>query len=72
MRKGSLSCPPDPADPASDPLTYHFRDLFNCPTAMNEYGYAQVGKSVSSITAITFPPDACCGPPERRGVPDTC
>src|SRR5690242_6296891 len=50
MRKVSLSCPPYLADLASDSLTYHFRDLFNCPAAMNEYGYAQVGKSVSAIT----------------------
>ena len=69
MRKGSLSCPPHLADLASDPLTYHFRDLFNCPTAMNEYGYAQVGKSVSAITAITFPPYACCGPPDTAWSP---
>ena len=67
--KGSLSCPPHLADLASDPLTYHFRDLFNCPTAMNEYGYAQVGKSVSAITAITFPPYACCGPPDTAWSP---
>jgi hypothetical protein len=36
---------------------------------MNEYGYAQVGKSVSSITAISFPPYACCGPPETEWSP---
>ena len=68
-RKGSLACPPQLADLASDPQTYHFRDLFNCPAAMNEYGYAQVSKSVSAITAITFPPYACCGPPETAWSP---
>ena len=56
-----LSSPPSLSDLASDRFTYRFRDLFNCPTAMNEYGYAQVTKSVSAITAITFPPYGCCG-----------
>ena len=37
---------------AADRLTYRLRDLFNCPVAMNEWGYAQVAKSVSAITAI--------------------
>ncbi len=64
MAKGTLLCPPRLNDLASDRLSYQFRDLFNSPAAMNEFGYAQVGKSVSSITAISFPPYACCGPPE--------
>jgi hypothetical protein len=65
----SLSCPPTLADIAGDRLTYRLRDLFNCPVAMNEYGYAQVAKSVSAITAISFPPYACCGVPETAWSP---
>jgi hypothetical protein len=68
-RPASLASPPQLKDLASDRLTYQFRDLFNCPAAMNEYGYAQVGKSVSSVTAISFPPYACCGPPETEWSP---
>jgi hypothetical protein len=37
---------------AADRPTYRLRDPFNCPVAMNEWGYAQVAKSVSAITAI--------------------
>lgn len=69
MASGILPCPPRLSDLASDRLSYQFRDLFNCPAAMNEFGYAQVGKSVSSITAITFPPYACCGPPDTAWSP---
>ncbi len=36
---------------------------------MNELGYAQVGKSVSAVTAISFPPYACCGMPETAWSP---
>ncbi len=36
---------------------------------MNEWGYAQVAKSVSAITAISFPPYACCGVPETAWSP---
>ncbi|HXX02496.1 MAG TPA: hypothetical protein VEJ00_14870 [Candidatus Acidoferrales bacterium] len=67
--KGALSSPPSLADLASDRLTYRLRDLFNCPVAMNELGYAQTGKSVSAITAISFPPYACCGVPETTWSP---
>lgn len=67
--KKSLVCPPRLADMASDPLLYEFRDLFNSPTAMNEFGYAQVGKSVSSITSVSFPPYACCAPPATEWSP---
>ena len=65
----SLECPPTLRDLAADRLTYHFRDLFNCPAAMNELGYAQVGKSVSSMTAIACPPYVCCGAPETAWSP---
>jgi hypothetical protein len=67
--KRRLECPPSLDALAADRLTYHFRDLFNCPAAMNEFGYAQVGKSVSSMTAISFPPYACCGMPETAWSP---
>ena len=55
---------PKPADLASDRLVHHFRDLFAPPPAQNEAGYLQATKSVSGITAITFPPLSCCGIPE--------
>ena len=55
---------PKPADLASDRLVHHFRDLFNPPAAQNEWGYLQATKSVSGITAISFPPLSCCGVPE--------
>ncbi|MGA7633689.1 MAG: hypothetical protein WCB11_23255, partial [Terriglobales bacterium] len=67
--KKMLACPPSLAEMASDRLTYRLRDLFNCPVAMNEFGYAQTGKSVSAITAISFPPYACCGVPETAWSP---
>jgi hypothetical protein len=50
--KRTLSSPPTLVDMAADRPTYRLRDLFNCPVAMNEWGYAQVAKSVSAITAI--------------------
>ncbi len=55
---------PEPADLASDRLVHHFRDLFNPPAAQNERGYLQATKSVSGITALSFPPLSCCGVPE--------
>jgi len=55
---------PKPADLASDRLVHHFRDLFSPPAAQNESGYLQATKSVSGITAISFPPFICCGAPE--------
>ncbi len=67
--KSRLECPPSLGALAGDRLTYQFRDLFNCPVAMNQAGYAQVGKSVSAITAISFPPYACCGIPETAWSP---
>jgi hypothetical protein len=52
----------------ADRLTYRLHDLFNCPVAMNEWGYAQVAKSVSAITAIVrLTPVAACL--RRPGVP---
>jgi hypothetical protein len=51
-------------DLASIPITHTYFDLFNLPVAMNDWGSAQVVKSVSGISAIAFPPYACCGVPE--------
>lgn len=69
LAKKNLACPPGLNDLAGDRLTYHFRDLFQCPAAMNEYGYSQVTKSVSAISAIAFPPFGCCGVPETAWSP---
>jgi hypothetical protein len=44
-------------------MTHNFMELFNLPIAMNDWGYAQTVKSVSAISAIAFPPYACCGVP---------
>ena len=54
---------PSLSDLASVRMTHGFMDLFNLPIAMNDWGYAQTVKSVSAITAIAFPPYACCGVP---------
>jgi len=55
---------PKPEDLASDRLVHSFRDYFNPPAAQNEWGYLQASKSVSGLTAISFPPFACCGVPQ--------
>lgn len=60
----ALSPNPGPNDLASTEMEYSFTDLFNMPVFQNEWGYGQVSKSVSGVTAITFPPYACCGVPE--------
>jgi hypothetical protein len=67
--KRRFECPPSLQAMAAHRLTYQFRDLFNCPATMNELGYVQVGKSVSSITAISCPPYVCCGMPETAWSP---
>lgn len=69
IAKRTLTSPAILADLSSDRLTYRLRDQFNCPVAMNELGYAQVAKSVSAITAISFPPYACCGVPDTAWSP---
>ncbi len=58
--------PPIPglSDLASDRLVHHYRDLFNPPEAMNEWGRLKVAKSVSGMIAVSFPPYACCGIPQ--------
>ncbi|MEW5977292.1 MAG: hypothetical protein AB1898_15995 [Acidobacteriota bacterium] len=51
-------------DLASDRMVHHHRDLFSPPAVHNEWGYLQSVRSVSGITAISFPPFSCCGIPE--------
>ena len=51
------------ADLSSVRMTHSFMELFNLPIAMNDWGYGQTVKSVSAISAIAFPPYACCGVP---------
>ena len=60
---------PTSADLASDRLVHHFHDYFNPPQGQNELGSFSVHKSVSGITAIAFPPFACCGVPEMAFSP---
>jgi len=66
---GPLPAVPTPADLASDKLVHHFRDYFNPPMALNEWGSLQAARSVSGITSIAFPPFACCGVPEMSFSP---
>jgi hypothetical protein len=54
---------------ASDPIRNRFRDLYNPPATQNEWGYVKAAKSVSGITALSFPPYACCGIPETAWSP---
>jgi len=63
---GHKALPPIPglSDLASDRLVHSYRDLFNPPEAMNEWGQLKVAKSVSGMIAISFPPFACCGIPK--------
>lgn len=62
---GAKSLPAIPTldDLASVAMAHPFRDLFNLPIAMNDWGYAQAAKSVSAVSAIAFPPYGCCGIP---------
>jgi hypothetical protein len=60
----SLPPMPDPLALASTQMEYSYTDLFNMPVFANEWGYGQVSKSVTGVTAITFPPYACCGVPD--------
>jgi hypothetical protein len=64
LAKSRLSAIPQLSDLASVPMTHGFLDLFNLPIVMNDLGYAQCVKSVTAITAIAFPPYACCGIPD--------
>lgn len=60
---GALPSLPSLADFASIPMTHGFMELFNLPIAMNDWGYVQTTKSVSAVSAMAFPPYACCGVP---------
>jgi hypothetical protein len=60
---------PVPADLKGDRIVHSMRDLFQQLTTQNEWGYAQAAKSVSGISAISFPPYACCGIPEMPWSP---
>lgn len=60
----SLPAIPSLADLASTRMTHGFMELFNLPIAMNDWGYAQTVKSVTGLSAIAFPPYACCGVPD--------
>lgn len=63
--------PPVPRlqDLASDRVCNHFRDLYSTPATQNEWGSAKADKSVTGITALCFPPYACCGIPETAWSP---
>ena len=67
--KSILPSPPTLSSLASDPITHLFRDLYNLPSINNEWGYLKATKSVSGITAMSFPPYACCGVPETTFSP---
>ncbi len=54
---------PESNDLASHRLVYEYSEIFNPPPAQNEWGYCKSTRSVSGITAILFPPYACCGAP---------
>jgi len=76
LPRGSLGAPmqilpsiPSLADLASTRMPHTFMELFNLPIVMNDWGYAQTVKSVSAITAIAFPPYACCGIPDTPWSP---
>jgi hypothetical protein len=62
--KAALPSPPTIASLAGDRLSHVFRDLYSTAAAQNEWGYLKATKSVSGITAISFPPYACCGLPD--------
>jgi hypothetical protein len=70
-----LPSPPSLGDLASTRMSHTFMELFNLPIAMNDWGYAQTVKSVAGLTAIAFPPYACCGIPDTPwspGLLSTC
>jgi hypothetical protein len=60
----SLPAIPSLARLASTRMSHGFMELFNLPLAMNDWGYAQTVKSVAGLSAIAFPPYACCGIPD--------
>jgi hypothetical protein len=67
--KTPLPSPPTLSSLASDRISHVFRDLYSTPAAQNEWGYLKATKSVSGLTAISFPPYACCGIPDTPWSP---
>ena len=65
---------PSLSDLASVPIEHSMFELFSLPIVLNDFGSAQVIKSVSAISYIAFPPYACCGIPEIAWSPglNTC
>ena len=59
-----LSNIPQLSELASVPMTHGFLEQFNLPIVMNDLGYAQCVKSATAVSAIAFPPYACCGIPD--------
>jgi len=64
LAKPRFSNVPALSELASVPMTHGFLDLFNLPIVMNDLGYAQCVKSATAVSAIAFPPYACCGIPD--------
>lgn len=62
-KQGLLPGIPESRDLASHRLVYEYSEIFNPPPAQNEWGFCQSTRSVAGITAILFPPFACCGAP---------
>lgn len=56
-------------DLAGSRLVHAWRDLYQSPTAQNEFGYVQASKSVSGLTALSLPPFGCCGVPDMMWSP---
>ncbi len=65
----TLPSPPTLSSLASDRISHVFRDLYSAPATQNEWGYLKATKSVSGMTAISFPPFACCGVPDTAFSP---
>lgn len=61
--KKQLPGVPTPGNLASACISHRFGDLYSTPATQNEWGYVKAAKSATGITAISFPPYACCGDP---------
>ena len=69
VRPKQLRAIPMLGDLASDRISHKFSDLYSTPATQNEWGYVKAAKSATGITAISFPPYACCGIPETAWSP---
>ena len=67
--RGHLPEIPKVGDLAGSRLVHAWRDLYQSPTAQNQYGYVQASKSVAGLTALSLPPFACCGIPDMMWSP---